>query len=61
LKTLKNQCRRWKKMNEVVSLIGNVGFPMAITLYVLTRLESKMEKLSESMNKLANAIEVQKN
>ena len=48
-------------MNEVVSLIGNVGFPMAITLYVLTRLESKMEKLSESMNKLANAIEVQKN
>ena len=48
-------------MNEVVSRIGNVGFPMAITLYVLTRLESKMEKLSESMNKLANAIEVQKN
>ena len=48
-------------MHEVVSLIGNVGFPMAITLYVLTRLESKMEKLSESMNKLANAIEVQKN
>jgi len=48
-------------MNEVVSLIGNVGFPMAITLYVLTRLESKMEKLSESMNKLANAIEGQKN
>ena len=48
-------------MNEVVSLIGNVGFPMAITLYVLTRLESKMEKLSESMNKLVNAIEVQKN
>ena len=48
-------------MNEVVSLIGNVGFPMAITLYVLTRLESKMEKLSESMNNLANAIEVQKN
>ena len=48
-------------MNEVVSLIGNVGFPMAITLYVLTRLESKMEKLSESMNKLSNAIEVQKN
>ena len=48
-------------MNEVVSLIGNVGFPMAITLYVLTRLESKMEKLSESMNKLANAIEVHKN
>ena len=48
-------------MNEVVSLIGNVGFPMAITLYVLTRLESKMEKLSESMNKLTNAIEVQKN
>ncbi|EFM40086.1 YvrJ family protein [Peptostreptococcaceae bacterium AS15] len=48
-------------MNEVVSLIGNVGFPMAITLYVLIRLESKMEKLSDSMNKLANAIEVQKN
>lgn len=47
-------------MNEFVSLIGNVGFPMAITLYVLMRLETKMEKLTDTITKLSNAIELQK-
>lgn len=43
---------------DVVTLVGNLGFPIAITLYVLVRLESKMEKLNESINKLANVIEI---
>lgn len=44
---------------DIINLIGNLGFPIAITLYVLIRLENKMEKLNESINKLTNAIEFQ--
>lgn len=48
-------------MEQIVSLIGNVGFPIAITLYVLMRLEAKMEKLNENIVKLTNVIELIKN
>lgn len=48
-------------MQEIVALIANVGFPIAITLYVLMRLETKMEKLNDNIVKLTNVIEVMKN
>ena len=46
--------------NEIVNLAGNMGFPIGITIYVLIRLESKMDKLNESINKLTNVIEYNK-
>ena len=48
-------------MQEIVSLIANVGFPIAITLYVLMRLETKIEKLNDNIVQLTNVIEVMKN
>ena len=48
-------------MQEIVALIANVGFPIAITLYVLMRLETKMEKLNDNIVQLTNLIEVMKN
>ncbi len=48
-------------MQEIVALIANVGFPIAITLYVLMRLETKMEKLNDNIAQLTNVIEVMKN
>ncbi|MBF1051727.1 MAG: YvrJ family protein [Peptostreptococcaceae bacterium] len=48
-------------MQEIVALIANVGFPIAITLYVLMRLETKMEKLNDNIVQLTNVIEVMKN
>jgi len=43
-------------MEEVVTLIGNFGFPVAVSLYLLIRLEGKLETLTESIHSLSEAI-----
>lgn len=48
-------------MDELMSTISNVGFPIAISAYLLIRIENKMEILSKSISDLAKAIEVMKN
>lgn len=42
--------------NNLLELVGSVGFPVIISLYLLTRIETKMEKLSESIYSLNNTI-----
>ena len=37
---------------ELVALISNVGFPIAIALYVLIRLESTLKKNTEVIGNL---------
>ena len=44
------------EINEFVSLIGNVGFPVAVTAYLLLRLEKQLTTLSLSINKLNTII-----
>lgn len=39
-----------------MSLIGNVGFPVAVSGYLLIRLEKQLGALSSSINKLNNII-----
>ncbi|SHK27167.1 YvrJ protein family protein [Hathewaya proteolytica DSM 3090] len=36
--------------------IGNIGFPMAITVYVLVRIEKKFDILSKNLYDLTSAI-----
>lgn len=43
-------------MDEVVSLIGNVGFPIAVSIYLLIRIEGKLENLTTSINNLSVVI-----
>ena len=43
------------ELNELVNLIGNVGFPVAVSAYLLIRLEKQITTLTSSINKL-NAI-----
>lgn len=43
-------------MENIVAAIANLGFPIAISIFLLVRIESKMEKLTESINELSNAI-----
>ena len=43
-------------MDELVSMFANVGFPVAIAIYLLVRLESKLEKLSDTINNLSVAL-----
>lgn len=45
-------------INELVELITNVGFPMAISTYLLIRLEKQLHSLSSSINKLNTIISV---
>ena len=43
-------------MEIIETLIANVGFPVAVSIYLLIRLESKLETLTDSINKLSNKI-----
>lgn len=43
-------------VNDLVALIGNVGFPVAVSVYLLLRLEKQIFKLSSSINKLNTII-----
>ncbi|MCT8977904.1 YvrJ family protein [Clostridium sp. CX1] len=42
--------------SELLNLIANVGFPIAVSIYLLVRLEAKLEVLTVSINNLSNAI-----
>lgn len=41
-------------MEKFIDIIGNVGFPIAISLYLLIRIEGKLEILTNSINNLSN-------
>lgn len=43
-------------MEEVLLLIGNWGFPIAVSVYLLVRIEGKLENLAESIRGLSDAI-----
>ncbi|HSR03932.1 MAG TPA: YvrJ family protein [Proteiniclasticum sp.] len=44
-------------MELLIDACANIGFPMVISLYLLTRIEGKMENLTLSINKLSGALE----
>lgn len=44
------------EVNELVTLIGNVGFPVVVSAYLLIRLEKQITGLSTSINKLNTII-----
>ncbi|MGL4656440.1 MAG: YvrJ family protein [Sarcina sp.] len=43
-------------MENLINLIANVGFPIAITMYLLMRIEVKLDKLTASIEKLTNVL-----
>ncbi|MGB4130603.1 MAG: YvrJ family protein [Tepidanaerobacteraceae bacterium] len=44
-------------MQDLVAQVANVGFPIAVSIYLLVRLEAKMESLTASIYELAKVIE----
>ena len=45
------------KMNsELQTLIASVGFPIALSMYLLVRIEGKLQTLSDSINELSKNI-----
>lgn len=43
-------------IDQMIGLIGNVGFPIAISIYLLVRIEGKLENLTLSIYELAKAV-----
>lgn len=43
-------------MEEIYSGIANLGFPIAISVYLLVRIEAKLNQLSESISELSKVI-----
>lgn len=44
-------------MEELLIQIGNYGFPMVISVYLLIRFEGKIASLTQSIYQLAQVIE----
>lgn len=44
-------------MDELYSAVANVGFPIVITLYLLIRIEGKLDNLGQCINSLSINIE----
>ncbi len=42
--------------SEFINIISNVGFPIFLTVYLLTRIEGKLDNLSMSINDLSKTI-----
>lgn len=43
-------------MEDIFAQIANFGFPIVLSIYLLVRVESKLEKLSDSINELSKTI-----
>lgn len=43
-------------MEEIYTHIANLGFPIVISIYLLVRIEGKLNQLTESINELSNVI-----
>ena len=43
-------------MDNIQTLIANVGFPIALSMYLLVRIEGKLSSLTDSINELPKNI-----
>jgi hypothetical protein len=43
-------------MDDLLNLIGNVGFPIAVSIYLLIRVESQLSNLTTAIGELREAI-----
>jgi len=44
-------------VETILQAVGNVGFPIAVTAYLLVRIEAKLSDLTASIAELARAVE----
>ena len=43
-------------MEELIAEVANVGFPIMVSIFLLVRVETKLDELTISINDLANSI-----
>jgi len=44
-------------MEDLAAQVANVGFPIAVSIYLLVRVEAKIEGLTQSIYELSKVIE----
>jgi hypothetical protein len=44
-------------MEELIQFVSNIGFPIAISCYILIRHEAKLDELKEAILELSRAFE----
>mgnify|MGYP003759814467 CR=1 FL=1 len=43
-------------MEQMLGFVANLGFPIVVSVYLLVRIENRMESLTESIHQLAQAV-----
>jgi hypothetical protein len=43
-------------VEDIYSSVANLGFPIVISVYLLVRIEGKLDELTKSITELANVI-----
>ena len=43
-------------MEKLIPIVANLGFPIAVSIYLLVRIEGKIESLTLSIRGLAEAV-----
>ena len=43
-------------MEQILGFVDNLGFHIVISVYLLVRIENRMENLTESIHQLAEAV-----
>ena len=46
------------EMKDLLQVVANYGFPMGLSLYLLFRMESRLDRLTASIEQLSKAIEI---
>ena len=44
-------------VEQWISLVGNVGFPIVVAFYLLIRFERKIDNLTDAINKMSDIME----
>ena len=47
---------RFMDTKEIFSAVGNFGFPMVLSWYLLLRMEQRLDKLTDCLNELSKAL-----
>ena len=47
-------------MEEMLKLVGDFGFPIVLSAYLLVRIEGKLDQLFTSITKIAKAVAIRK-
>ncbi|WP_100012362.1 YvrJ family protein [Lentibacillus sediminis] len=47
--------------NDIAMLLGNFGFPILVSVYLLVRFEQKIGELTEKVNSMARIVEQKMN